>query len=177
MARHIVVSLRLRDATHLERRGRIPAAEASGRGAAPGAVHAPRPAPPRGAEGPARTSLHIDRTTPGRETAQTAPTQTAEHDAAHGATLPFAKGDETRPVSWRRVGSPVLGSGPSRTTDPARPRRARPAARRAAAAVGATAAAVAATAGAEAAAGVAHARITATTATAATTARASEEGR
>lgn len=179
VARHTGVSLPLRDDTPLGRRGRSPAAGACGRGAAPGAAHTPRPALPPGAEGPARTSPHTDRITPGRGTVRTAPTQTAEHDAAHGATHPFAKGDETRPVSWKHAGSPVLVRGPSRTTGPARPRRAPPAARPAAAAVAATAAAAAAgaTAGAGVAAAVAHARTTATTATAATKARASEDGR
>lgn len=178
VARHTAASLHPQDATLLGRRERSPAAGASGRGAAPGAAHAHHPALPPGAEGKARISLHTDRTTPGNGTALTARTQTVEHAAAHAATHPFAKGDETRPVSWRHEGSPVPVSAPSRTTDPAHPHPAPPAARPAAAAVAATAVAAAAgaTAGAGAAAGVGRAHATATTATAATTARDSELG-
>lgn len=159
--RATAVSRRRREDTPLGRRGRSLAAG----GAAPGA--APRPGLSLAAEDRARTSLHTDRT-PG--TVQTALTPTAEPDAAHGATPPSARGDETRRVSWKLEGSRALVRGLSRTTDRARPRPARPAVLRAEAAVAATAAAAGATAGAGVAA--AHARTTATTA--ATTAPASE---
>lgn len=154
-------------------------------------------------EAPARPSPHTtDRTTPERGTALTALTPTVELAAAHAATRPFVKGEEIHPVSWKLAGSPVLGSGRSRTTGPVLPRPATTAARLgpAAAIAAATAATVAAgvtagvtagatagagagagagaaaRAGAGAAAGVAPAVTTVTTAAAAMTAPASEWG-
>lgn len=70
---------------------------------------------------PARANRHMcGRTTPESETVLIIRIQ-KEVAGDPAVTLPFGRDGETRPALWRLAGSPAHGSGPSHTTDRARP--------------------------------------------------------
>lgn len=126
--------------THQEERTESPGAKPTSASAAAPVAAAARPhAQPPETKAPARSNPPTaDRTCPGeasrlssafvhpavmwrwfvghteRGTALTAQTLTAEHAAAHAATHPYEREEETHPASWRLAGSPGTLLSPSR---------------------------------------------------------------